>query len=41
MKLGPITGNDVYVLPKKYEADQPDGGAVLKAPKIKQQPQGL
>ncbi len=29
MKLGPITGNDVQMLPKKHERNQPDGGAVI------------
>lgn len=32
MKLGPITGNDVQVHPKKHDPSQPDGGAVIKAP---------
>lgn len=31
MKLGPITGNDVQMLPKKHEPNRPDGGAVIKA----------
>lgn len=30
MRLAPKTGNDVHVLPWKWESGQPDGGAVIK-----------
>ena len=34
MKHGTITGNDVHVLPKECESNQPVGGAVSKAQKF-------
>ncbi len=33
MKLGPTTGNDVQMLPKKHERNWPDGGAVVHVQK--------
>lgn len=33
MKLDLITGNDVHVLPKKHDPNQPDDSAVINATK--------
>lgn len=34
MKLTLVIRNDVHVLQKKYEANHPDGGAVIKAKNV-------
>ena len=34
MALGNISGNDVLILPKKYDFNQPDGGTVINSQKL-------